>query len=535
MGLFKPAWQSGNTKKAEDAVRKITDQETLEEIAKSDIWGYARAIAIRKLTDIQVVAHIAIHHQYDRTGAVKNAANERFIELRQKEISSLTNQTELIKIAKNDKHWAVRKSAIKRLNDPALAQELYVYNVIHRGIEAVDAIDELATQDALAQVITNVDDWRLYRKAFEKLTDQTILASIANTEGSKAEYVRVEAADKLDDHDLAQSIYADVAKNGLDVRVRMRAAERLHDQKEKQTLIEKISLVTVINSRIWSDCASEFAQVREQTAFAAIAINANNSYVAKKAIEKLYDQALLAEVIKHTKHSALQYAAVCKLNNQELLAAVIGSISEQIFRTEVVKKLTVQSVLADIAKYDSNAEVRRTAVEKLTDQSALAEIVKMEKCDGFVCLSAAKRLMDRFISQEAFAYIAKQDFYPENTGYAHIACAPLLAAVDNLDDRALLVDVAQNAKSTEVRIKAMEKAGLLCKKDEHKWIKTGTCLKKCSVCGIGLFDHDYVQTSYDGSGTDVSVAYYECSKCRQTGFESGYGSELQNGYCILDV
>jgi hypothetical protein len=134
------------------------------------------------------------------------------------------------------------------LNDPALAQELYVYNVTHRGIEAADAIDELTTQDALAQVITNVDDWRLYRKAFEKLIDQTILARIANTEGSKAEYVRIEAADKLDDHDLAQSIYADVAKNGLDVIVRMRATERLHDQKEKQTLVEKNRVDFVINS-----------------------------------------------------------------------------------------------------------------------------------------------------------------------------------------------------------------------------------------------------------------------------------------------
>lgn len=155
MGLFKPAWRSDNTKKAEDAVRKITDQKMLEEIAKSDIWGYARAIAIRKLTNIQVVASIAIHHEYDRTGAVKNAANERFIELRQKDISSLTDQTELIAIAKNDQHWAVRKSAIKRLNDPALAQELYVYNVTHRGIEAADAIDCIRHTPAATKALAN--------------------------------------------------------------------------------------------------------------------------------------------------------------------------------------------------------------------------------------------------------------------------------------------------------------------------------------------------------------------------------------------
>ena len=218
------------------------------------------------------------------------------------------------------------------MNDPALAQELYVYNVTHRGIEAADAIDELTTQDALAQVITKVEDWRLYSKAFDKLTDQTILVRIANTKDSKAEYVRIEAADKLDDLDLAQSVYADVTKNGLDVVVRMRATERLHDQKEKQTLVEKNRVDFVINSHLWSDCENEFALVSEQTAFAAIAINANHSLTAEKAIEKLYDQTLLAEVIKHTKHPELQYDAVCKLNDQELLSAVIGSISEQLAR-----------------------------------------------------------------------------------------------------------------------------------------------------------------------------------------------------------
>lgn len=533
MGLFKPAWKSGNTKKAENAVRKITDQKALEEIAQSNIWGYTRAIAIRKLTDIRVVAYIAAH-PHDSTRAVEHAANGRFIELRQKEISSLTNQAELIAVAKNDKLWEVRKSAIKRLNDPALAQELYVYNVTRRGIEAEDAIDELTTQDALAQVITNVDDWRLYRKAFEKLTDQTILARIANTKDSKAEYVRIEAADKLDDHDLAQGIYADVAKNGLDVRVRMRAAERLHDKKQKQTLIEEICLDTVISSDIWSDCEREFAQMSKQTAFAAIAINATNSYAAEKAIEKLYDQTLLAEVIKHTKHPELQYKAVGKLNDQAVLAAVVSSISEQLARRDAVEKLTDQSVIADIAKNDMNIGVRRTAVEKLVDQTALAEIVKMEKSDGYICLSAAKRLADRSIAQEAFAYIAKQDFYAENTGNANISCAPLLVAVDKLDDRALLVDVAQNAKSTEVRIKAMDKAGLICNTDEHEWVKIGTCLKKCSVCGIGLFDHDYEQISHEDVG-EVSLEYYKCTKCGQTDFASGYGSELQKGYCILDV
>ena len=77
MRLFKPAWQSKNSKRAVKAVNKLTDQNELERAAREAMNGYARMSAIGKLTD----------------------------------------QNVLIDIAKNDKHRDIRRAAINNLTD----------------------------------------------------------------------------------------------------------------------------------------------------------------------------------------------------------------------------------------------------------------------------------------------------------------------------------------------------------------------------------------------------------------------------------
>ncbi len=529
MGLFKPAWQSNNRSKAEKAVDKIDDQKKLEEIAKSDVCGYVRAKAIKKLTDRDVVAYVAKHHRYDRTGIVKSTANARLSELRQAEVSVLTDQAELIRVAKNDEDWAVRQTAIKNLKDPKLIEELYIYNTIHGGTsyEKEQAMNHLTSQDALAQVVKSIDNGFINEEAFKKLTDQTILADIANAKNAKTEYVRIAAAKKLTDQNLAQTVYADIAENGMDAGVRKGAAKMLSHNASNQALIQKVYADAVRNSRTWDDCRSDIWVLTGQAAFADIAKNAVNSYVAERAVEKLTDPSLLADVVKSSKHHKVQYIAVSKLNDQTALADIVNQVSEPSIRREAAKRLTIQSVLADIAKNHEDDDVRETAVKKLTDQTTLAFIVINEEKDGYVSLSAAKNMTDQSLAQEAYAFIAKHDIYPEER-----TNKPLLEAVENLTDQTLLADVAKSAKSPEVRIEAMKKTGMLCDINEHKWVEAGQCRKRCTVCGVGIYDHDYKQTYYDGSGADVSIERCKCTKCGHEGWASGFGSELQKGYCL---
>ena len=103
MGLFKPAWQSKNSRKAIKAIDKLTDQTTLSLAAQDAASWDARYAAIDRLTDQQIIE-----------GIIKSNANP-FI--RMPAVERLTDQRMISNIAKNDKDGAVRLSAVKILTD----------------------------------------------------------------------------------------------------------------------------------------------------------------------------------------------------------------------------------------------------------------------------------------------------------------------------------------------------------------------------------------------------------------------------------
>ena len=84
MGLFKPAWQSENKKKALKAVEKTTEQTILADIAK----------------------------------------NAKIMEVREAAVKMLDIQPILLYVAQNDEYLAVRTAAIKKLTDQNTLAEI---------------------------------------------------------------------------------------------------------------------------------------------------------------------------------------------------------------------------------------------------------------------------------------------------------------------------------------------------------------------------------------------------------------------------
>jgi len=103
MGLFGPAWQSENPRKAIKAINKLTDQNTLSIAAQEAASWNARLAAFDRLTDQQIIE-----------GIIMSNANP-FI--RMPAVERLTDQRIISSIAKNDKDGAVRLSAVKILTD----------------------------------------------------------------------------------------------------------------------------------------------------------------------------------------------------------------------------------------------------------------------------------------------------------------------------------------------------------------------------------------------------------------------------------
>jgi len=169
MGLFKPAWQSSNVKTAIKAVKNISDQSTLAEIAKSSESMSVREAAVEKLTDQGKLAYIAKD--------IRNWARYRATQ-------KLTDPKVLFDVAKNANDYKVRLEAVKKITD----------------------------QRKLADFAENDRDSDIRSAAFTMLTDQIILADIAKNI-SKGTHMRVEAAEKLTDKTLAQNIYTEIYKN----------------------------------------------------------------------------------------------------------------------------------------------------------------------------------------------------------------------------------------------------------------------------------------------------------------------------------
>ena len=262
MWPFKPVWMSADWKKAfrtvsqltdqkelknvalnaEDvrvrklAIERLSDQKKLADIAKENkgCWidgnSNVRKAAIEKLTDLTILNRIANSPDSEyyvckwmvgdgglalriKTVDLRDVAHNRVLELRKKllsDVMNLTNQALLADIAQNAIYSDVCLAAADRLDDKALAQEVYAG-------------------------IANSADQDMSKKATERLTAPKALANVAKN--SKHGEVRLMAADKLKDKALAEEVYAEVAKNGEEWDVRKAALERLTAQEKLEEIV----------------------------------------------------------------------------------------------------------------------------------------------------------------------------------------------------------------------------------------------------------------------------------------------------------
>src|ERR1017187_5032385 len=71
--LFRPKWKHSNPNVRLDAVKALSNQAVLAEIAKNDEYGSVRCAALKRITDQGVAAEIA---RNDKTWTIREAAVE---------------------------------------------------------------------------------------------------------------------------------------------------------------------------------------------------------------------------------------------------------------------------------------------------------------------------------------------------------------------------------------------------------------------------------------------------------------------------
>jgi hypothetical protein len=132
-----------------------------------------------------------------------------------------------------------------------------------------------------------------------------------------------------------------------------------------------------LKSEKWKRRRKAVMKLTDQSVLADIAKNDDDWHVRKAAYERLgNDQSALAEVAKNDEDLRGCYAIVEELTDPSVLADIAKNAKDSWIREAAVNKLTDQSALADVAKNAKDRDIRKAAVWKLTDPEVLADIAQ---------------------------------------------------------------------------------------------------------------------------------------------------------------
>ncbi len=242
------------------ALSRIKDEGILVEIAKRLKTGEHRAASEDEKLRMQAVSQLS--HRQDLV--VEVALQGEHYHTNLDAVAGINDETLLLAIAKQADHAGVRRAAVERMTDQSLlttlAQKHKVYEDIVLSLAKKLSDKELAqaicvdylirqseynykyvkevfgfvfAQNAFYRLACAARSSDLRREALANITDQSLFASLAK-EHSDAR-VRIWAAERLVHAHLAQEVYLSVAKdNSVNWNLRSSAAERIKNLESRE-------------------------------------------------------------------------------------------------------------------------------------------------------------------------------------------------------------------------------------------------------------------------------------------------------------
>jgi hypothetical protein len=318
--LFKPKWKHSDPEVRRAAVKEISDQALLADIAKKDKNPNVREEVIKTLTDQAVLAQIAKNDKifYARYAAVNNP--------------NLVDQIVLAEVAKTDEHETVRLYAVNKITDQAM----------------------------LAEIAKSNKAWNVRAAAVKKIIDQLVLAEIAQTNIDSD--IRKIAVEMLCDKNLREKITEENLKYSA------RIAEKKEYERQSD-LAEQL-----VSGNAYPDNKSKFyfkGSIHNRDVLKKYAMGCGD--FAEIAVENLKtsDQSILYEIAINGESRRVRRNATERLTDSRALAEVATFAKDDHIRELAVKnpKLTDQIILAEVAKTDKNDYIRFSAAKKLSDPS----------------------------------------------------------------------------------------------------------------------------------------------------------------------
>ncbi|MCL2529645.1 MAG: hypothetical protein FWE41_04865 [Coriobacteriia bacterium] len=187
MGLFKPAWASKNWDKAVEAVANLVDKAEIVQAAREAPCYGARRAAVRRISEQGVIADIA---KNEKESCVREAA-----------VARLCDQALLDHIRLNDSDQTVRAAAARTLNtlrledaNRQLCARIDEISKMKDQVQLADiaindsnsdirvaAINSLTSQEMLIRIAMEAADQKVFTEALERIENQSIFAKIAGS------------------------------------------------------------------------------------------------------------------------------------------------------------------------------------------------------------------------------------------------------------------------------------------------------------------------------------------------------------------
>ena len=177
--LFRPKWKHSDAEVRARAVRQLTDEILLAQVARTDPEPRIRRIAIKRIFDTALLGELAAN---DPDQEVREAAQDKLAEISLE--VALAGGDEANALAALD-----RITAQRTLADVALRATI-------AGVR-IEAVRRLTDQRALADVVRSTTDDEVRALVWERLREPAVLRDLASGDVSK--WVALKAIDVLDD------------------------------------------------------------------------------------------------------------------------------------------------------------------------------------------------------------------------------------------------------------------------------------------------------------------------------------------------
>ncbi|MBR0471583.1 MAG: hypothetical protein IJI98_02665 [Methanosphaera sp.] len=432
--LFKPKYQNSNWKVRRDAVKELTDENILMDIAKNDESHHVRSEAVDNpnLTDEETLIYIIKND--------KQLFKNNYLRI----VEKINDKGVLSEIAETHFNDDVRlKAAIKSNNEKVLMELLLKYEDVTYTMnkDYLDALKMIADEDKLIKIAEYANNKRLRIEAISRLNNQDTLINIAAYD--KNSEIREKATEKIENKELLSE--------------KIKEKERMEIERTKQ-----FNLDIAKTNKYKSNRHSAIVDLDDEELLKDIALNGEYQDTREEAAYKISDENILKDIATNANEKWVRRVALWNVEDQEFLADILKSDTD-IVREVAAMKITDEKILFETAKHDSSIRVRDIAKDRLKelypDSIYIIDVERVNEIDDdSELMDVINYALDSKVKLEAVKKINSQEVLIniiENFDDGDI-CEEAVKN-PNLSDQEKIIDIAKNHDYNVVRIEAVKK------------------------------------------------------------------------------